>query len=77
MSELVEIASVNDFKSRNMQMVNIRGHEYLIAKIQDKYYATDNLVPIWEVIFPRGHLIAAWELAPDIIRNLILSTVTL
>lgn len=45
MPNLAEIASVNDFKPGTMKMVNIGGHEYLIARVEDKFYAADNRCP--------------------------------
>jgi 3-phenylpropionate/trans-cinnamate dioxygenase ferredoxin component len=45
MPELPELANTNDFKSGTMKMVNLGGHQYLLARIEDKYYAADNLCP--------------------------------
>ena len=45
MQEFIEVAKVDDLKSGTMRMVKIGGHEYLLARIQDKYYAADNRCP--------------------------------
>jgi 3-phenylpropionate/trans-cinnamate dioxygenase ferredoxin component len=45
MQEALEVAKVNDFKPGTMRMLNINGHEYLLARVQDKYYAADNRCP--------------------------------
>jgi 3-phenylpropionate/trans-cinnamate dioxygenase ferredoxin component len=45
MQELVQVASVNDFQPGSLRMVNVGGHEYLLARVEDKYYAADNHCP--------------------------------
>lgn len=45
MPEFREVANVNDFKPGTMKMVNIDGHEYLIARVENAYYAADNRCP--------------------------------
>jgi 3-phenylpropionate/trans-cinnamate dioxygenase ferredoxin subunit len=45
MQEPRELANINDLKPGMMKMVNIGGHQYLLARVQDKYYAADNLCP--------------------------------
>ena len=40
-----EIASVNELKDGTMKMVKIDDHEYLLAKVGDNYYCTDNQCP--------------------------------
>src|SRR5512141_1046756 len=45
MSELLEIGKIKDFKPGTMKMAEIGGHQYLLARVQDKYYAADNLCP--------------------------------
>jgi 3-phenylpropionate/trans-cinnamate dioxygenase ferredoxin component len=56
MPELVEVAKVNDFPSGTMRMVSIGGHEYLIARVEDKYYAADNHCPHMGGNLSRGKL---------------------
>ena len=45
MQNLQDVANVNELKPGTMKMVNIDGHEYLIARVEDKYYAADNRCP--------------------------------
>ena len=45
MQEFVEVAKTDDFKPGTMKLVSIPGHEYLLARVQDKYYAADNRCP--------------------------------
>jgi 3-phenylpropionate/trans-cinnamate dioxygenase ferredoxin subunit len=45
MPDLQEVATVDDMQSGAMKMVNIGGHEYLLAKVENKYYAADNRCP--------------------------------
>lgn len=45
MQNLHEVGRASDFKPGTMKMVNIGGHEYLLAKVEDKYYAADNRCP--------------------------------
>jgi 3-phenylpropionate/trans-cinnamate dioxygenase ferredoxin component len=45
MQDLHEVGKVYDFQSGTMKKANIGGHEYLIARVEDKYYAADNRCP--------------------------------
>ena len=42
MPDLREVANVNDFKPGAMKAVNIDGHEYLIARVDNTFYVADN-----------------------------------
>jgi 3-phenylpropionate/trans-cinnamate dioxygenase ferredoxin component len=42
LQDLIEVGNVNDFKPGTMKRVIVGGHEYLLARVQDKYYAADN-----------------------------------
>jgi 3-phenylpropionate/trans-cinnamate dioxygenase ferredoxin subunit len=42
---LVEMSTVDELKDGTMKMVNIEGHEYLLARVGDNYYCTDNRCP--------------------------------
>jgi 3-phenylpropionate/trans-cinnamate dioxygenase ferredoxin subunit len=41
-SEPVEIAGRDELKNGEMKTVNVTGHEILIARVGDEYYAADN-----------------------------------
>jgi 3-phenylpropionate/trans-cinnamate dioxygenase ferredoxin component len=45
MQNLQEAANIGELKPGTMKMVNIEGHEYLIARVEDKYFAADNRCP--------------------------------
>jgi 3-phenylpropionate/trans-cinnamate dioxygenase ferredoxin subunit len=45
MSEFVEVAKLSEFNPGTLKMVRIGEHEYLLARLQDKYYAYDNRCP--------------------------------
>jgi 3-phenylpropionate/trans-cinnamate dioxygenase ferredoxin subunit len=45
MTEFVEVASVKDFQPGTLKMAKIGEHEYLLVRLQDKYYAYDNRCP--------------------------------
>jgi 3-phenylpropionate/trans-cinnamate dioxygenase ferredoxin component len=45
MQDLREVANVNDFIPGTMRAVSIEGHEYLIARVDNTYYAADNHCP--------------------------------
>ena len=41
----VEIAEMDDLENGEMKLVKLNGHEILLARIEDKYYASDNSCP--------------------------------
>jgi 3-phenylpropionate/trans-cinnamate dioxygenase ferredoxin subunit len=45
MSSLVEIGNISEFKEGVMKEVLVQGREILLARVGDKYYATDNRCP--------------------------------
>ena len=45
MEESVQMANTGDLKPGAMKMVDISGHEYLLARVKDTYYAADNRCP--------------------------------
>ncbi len=45
MAELVEVLKKNELDDGTMKSVNVVGHEILIARVGDKYYAVDNRCP--------------------------------
>ncbi len=42
MSELVKVAQIDELKDETMKAVLAQGREILLARVGDKYYATDN-----------------------------------
>jgi 3-phenylpropionate/trans-cinnamate dioxygenase ferredoxin subunit len=45
MREFVEIPGGGELKSGEMKMFNLGGHEFLMARVGDMFYATDNRCP--------------------------------
>ena len=45
MSTFTEVAKTEELKSGTMKMVMVEGREILLARIGDKYYATDDHCP--------------------------------
>jgi 3-phenylpropionate/trans-cinnamate dioxygenase ferredoxin subunit len=45
MREFVEIPAGDELKSGEMRMFNLGGHEFLLARVGDMFYATDNRCP--------------------------------
>jgi nitrite reductase/ring-hydroxylating ferredoxin subunit len=45
MSALIEVAKANELKDGSMKKIKIQGHEILLAKVDEKYYAVDNKCP--------------------------------
>jgi 3-phenylpropionate/trans-cinnamate dioxygenase ferredoxin subunit len=42
MSKIIEVAKIEELKSGTMKKVIAEGHEILLARVGDKYYAADN-----------------------------------
>jgi 3-phenylpropionate/trans-cinnamate dioxygenase ferredoxin subunit len=42
MSKTIEVAKIEELKSGTMKMVMAEGREILLARVGDKYFATDN-----------------------------------
>ena len=45
MSELVQIAKKDELKDGSMKAVNAAGHEIMLARVGDNYYAAENRCP--------------------------------
>jgi 3-phenylpropionate/trans-cinnamate dioxygenase ferredoxin subunit len=45
MSKFTEVAKIEELKSGTMKAVIVEGHEILLARIGDKYYAVDGRCP--------------------------------
>ncbi len=56
MQNIHEVAKVNDLEAGKMKMVNLDGHEYLIAKVEGKFYAADNRCPHMGASLAQGKL---------------------
>jgi 3-phenylpropionate/trans-cinnamate dioxygenase ferredoxin subunit len=56
MSEFIEVAKVEQLKSGTMKKVFADGHEILLARVGDRYYATDNQCPHMKGDLSQGKL---------------------
>jgi 3-phenylpropionate/trans-cinnamate dioxygenase ferredoxin subunit len=56
MSKFTEAAKVDELKSGTMKKVIVEGHEILLARVGDKYYATDNQCPHMKGDLSQGKL---------------------
>jgi 3-phenylpropionate/trans-cinnamate dioxygenase ferredoxin subunit len=56
MSKFIEVARVEELKSGTMKKVFAEGHEILLARVGDKYYATDNQCPHMKGDLSQGKL---------------------
>jgi len=45
MAEFIEVSKTDELKDGAMKVVNVVGHEILLARVADKYYAGDNRCP--------------------------------
>ena len=45
MGDLIEIGKTDDLVDGSMKTVTIKGHEILLARVGDSYYAADNRCP--------------------------------
>jgi 3-phenylpropionate/trans-cinnamate dioxygenase ferredoxin subunit len=43
MGEFTEVFKIDELKNGTMKMVNVAGHQILLARVGDKFYAVDNL----------------------------------
>jgi 3-phenylpropionate/trans-cinnamate dioxygenase ferredoxin subunit len=43
MGEFTEVFKIDELKSGTMKTVNVAGHQILLARVGDKFYAVDNL----------------------------------
>jgi 3-phenylpropionate/trans-cinnamate dioxygenase ferredoxin subunit len=56
MSKFIEVAKIEELKSGTMKTVTAEGHEILLARVGDKYYATDNRCPHMKGDLSQGKL---------------------
>jgi 3-phenylpropionate/trans-cinnamate dioxygenase ferredoxin subunit len=56
MSKFIEVAKIEELKSGTMKKVFAEGHEILLARVGDKYYATDNQCPHMKGDLSQGKL---------------------
>jgi 3-phenylpropionate/trans-cinnamate dioxygenase ferredoxin subunit len=56
MSKFTEVAKIEELKSGTMKTVTAEGREILLAKVGDKYYATDNRCPHMKGDLSQGKL---------------------
>lgn len=45
MAEFVEVSGKQEIKSGQMKMISVAGHEILLARVDDDFYAVDNRCP--------------------------------
>jgi len=55
-SNLIEVSKTSELEHGAMKKVLARGHEILLAKVADKYYAAENLCPHMGGKLSQGHL---------------------
>ena len=56
MRKFIEVAKIDELKSGTMKMVMAEGHEILLARAGDKYFATDNRCPHMSGDLSQGQL---------------------
>ncbi len=56
MSKFIEVAKIEELQSGKMKMVMAEGSEILLAKVGDKYFATDNRCPHMKGDLSQGKL---------------------
>ncbi|HEU65627.1 MAG TPA: non-heme iron oxygenase ferredoxin subunit [Chloroflexi bacterium] len=56
MSKFIEVAKIEELKSGTMKAVSAEGREILLARVGDKYYATDNRCPHMKGDLSQGKL---------------------
>jgi hypothetical protein len=56
MSKLIEVAKMEELKSGTMKAVMAEGHEILLARVGDKYYAVDGRCPHMKGDLSQGKL---------------------
>lgn len=56
MSEFTEVAKIEELKSGAMKKVIVQGHEILLTKVGDTYYATDDRCPHMKGDLSQGKL---------------------
>jgi 3-phenylpropionate/trans-cinnamate dioxygenase ferredoxin subunit len=56
MSKFAEVAKIGEMKSGTMKATSAEGHEILLARVGDKYYAVDGRCPHMKGDLSRGRL---------------------
>ena len=56
MAKFIEVGKIEELKSGTMKMVMAEGREILLARVGDKYYATDNRCPHMKGDLSKGKL---------------------
>jgi 3-phenylpropionate/trans-cinnamate dioxygenase ferredoxin subunit len=56
MGEFIEVSKIDELKDGTMKEVNLAGHQILLARVGDKYYAVDNLCPHMKGNLSQGKL---------------------
>jgi 3-phenylpropionate/trans-cinnamate dioxygenase ferredoxin subunit len=56
MSRLIEVAKTEELKSGAMKKLTVEGQEILLARVGDKYYATENQCPHMKGDLSQGEL---------------------
>ena len=56
MSKFTEVAKIDELQSGTMKIVSAEGREILLARVGDKYYATDNRCPHMKGDLSQGKL---------------------
>ncbi len=64
MSKFTEVAKIAELKSGTMKMVIAEGREILLARVGDKYYATDNHCPHTKGDLSQGKLVGTVVTCP-------------
>lgn len=52
----IELMNSDELKDGTMKMITINNHEYMLARIGDNYYCTDNRCPHMGGNLSKGHL---------------------
>ena len=56
MTEFVEVSRIDELRDGTMTAVNAAGHEILLARSDDEYYAVDNRCPHMGARLSQGKL---------------------
>ena len=56
MGEFTEVSKIDELKNGTMKSVNVAGRQILLARVEDKYYAVDNLCPHMKGNLAQGKL---------------------
>jgi 3-phenylpropionate/trans-cinnamate dioxygenase ferredoxin subunit len=56
MGEFTEVSKIDELKNGTMKAVDVAGHQILLARVGDSYYAVDNLCPHMKGNLSQGKL---------------------